>query len=245
MLKNDKLQVYRGKDFIINDDIKIHQPTLDEICEWGEEKYFSFIYSFVSTPTDLKYQLSLIDIDWNEISDYDLFLIRAKYFEKPESEIIFGDLDFSKFKIAEKENNEIVLYDKETDILIDRSIYQIMVDYIRKSHNLTKNVERAMTETTKIVLLEEAKEQYEMNKDKEYSSILLPLISTLTNMQGFKYGWSNVWDMKINAFMDAVTQVTHIKNADLLLSSGYSGFGIDLKKINKKEINYFYRSDES
>ena len=92
---------------------------------------------------------------------------------------------------------------------------------------------------------EEAKEQYEMNKDKEYSSILLPLISTLTNMQGFKYGWSNVWDMKINAFMDAVTQVTHIKNADLLLSSGYSGFGIDLKKINKKEINYFYRSDES
>lgn len=245
MLKNDKLQVYRGKDFIINDDIKIHQPTLDEICEWGEEKYFSFIYSFVSTPTDLKYQLSLIDIDWNEISDYDLFLIRAKYFEKSESEIIFGDLDFSKFKIAEKENNEIVLYDKETDILIDRSIYQIMVDYIRKSHNLTKNVERAMTETTKIVLLEEAKEQYEMNKDKEYSSILLPLISTLTNMQGFKYGWSNVWDMKINAFMDAVTQVTHIKNADLLLSSGYSGFGIDLKKINKKEINYFYRSDES
>ena len=75
--------------------------------------------------------------------------------------------------------------------------------------------------------------------------ILLPLISTLTNMEGFKYGWLDVWNMKINAFMDAVTQVTHIKNADLLLSSGYSGFGIDLKKVNKKLINYFYRSDES
>ncbi len=245
MLKNDKLQVYRGKDFIINEDIKIHQPTLDEICDWGEEKYFSFIHSFTATPTDLKYQLSLVDIDWNEISDYDLFLLRANLFEKSESEILFGDLDFKKFRIAEKENGEIVLYDKESDVLIDHSIYQIMVDYIRKSHNLIKNVERAMTETTRIVLLEEAKEQYEMNKDKEYSYILLPLISTLTNMEGFKYGWLDVWNMKINAFMDAVTQVTHIKNADLLLSSGYSGFGIDLKKVNKKLINYFYRSDES
>lgn len=112
-------------------------------------------------------------------------------------------------------------------------------------HNLNKNVERAMNETTKIVLLEEAKEQYEMNKDINHKSHLLPLISTMTNMVGFKYNWSTVWDMKINAFMDAVRQIQHIENAKLLLSSGYSGFGIDLKKVNKKEINYFYRPDKS
>lgn len=245
MLKNDELQIYRGKDFVINENIKIHQPTLDEICEWGEEKYFSFIYSFTATPTDLKYHLSLVGIDWNEISDYDLFVTRAMQFDKSESGILFYDLDFSKFKFATNENDEIVLYNKKSDVLIDRSIYQIMVDYIRKSHNLTKNVERAMTETTRIVLLEEAKEQFEMNKNKKYSSVLLPLISTITNMEGFKYGWNDVWNMKINAFMDAVNRVTHIKNANLLLSSGYSGFGIDLKKISKKEINYFYRPDES
>lgn len=246
MICNDELQVYRGKDFIINENIKIHQATLGEICDWGEENYFSFVYSFTATPTDLKYQLSLIDVDWNEISDYELFLMRCKYFDIQESKILFGDLDFSSFELKEKaENDQIVLYDKASDILIDRSIYQIMVDYIRKVHNLTRNVERAMNETTKIVLLEEAQEQYEMNKDKQYQSVLLPLVSTLTNMEGFKYKWSDIWDMKINAFMDAVNQIMHIKNADLLLSSGYSGFGIDLKKINKKEINYFYRPSES
>lgn len=175
-----------------------------------------------------------------------MFLSRYKTFRKEYSKILFYDLDFNSFKISQNlDNGELVLYNPISDSIIDQSIYQIIVDYIRKVHNLQKNVERAMTETTREVLLDEAKEQYEMNKNKSFKSILLPLISTMTNMEGFKYNWDTVWDVKINAFMDSVKQLQHIKNADLLLSSGYSGFGIDLKKVNKREINYFYRSDES
>ena len=98
-MKNDALQIYRGKDFIINEKIIIHQPTLDEICDWGEEKYFSFIYNFTATPTDKKYQLHLAGIDWNEISDYELFLSSYKMFTKDYSSIVFGDLDFEAFEI--------------------------------------------------------------------------------------------------------------------------------------------------
>lgn len=243
---NDELQVYRGKDYVINENIVIHQPTLDEICEWGELKYFSFIYNFVATPTDKKYQLHISGYDWNTMSDYELFLHTYKMFDKTFSSIVFGELDFQKFELFKNtKNGETVLYNKDLDIIFDRSIYEIAVNYLRKAHKITKNVEIAMTETTKEVLLEEAKEQIEMNNDNTPKSILLPLISTLVNMKEFKYGWTNIWDMKINAFMDSVSQIQHIKNADLLLSSGYSGFGIDLKKINKKEINYFYRPDES
>lgn len=161
------------------------------------------------------------------------------------SKIIFGDINFAGFEKMVRDDGDIVLYDKTSNIIIDRSIYEIAVNHIRKMHNLKKNVERAMTETTKDVLLEEAKEKMEMSKDKNFTSCLLPLIATMTNMEGFKYNWSTVWDMKISAFMDAVDQLLHIKNVDLLLSSGYSGFGIDLKKIGKKELNYFTRSSES
>jgi len=246
-IKNDELQIYRGKDFIVNDKIQIHQPTLGEICDWGEQNYFSFIYNITATPTDLKYFLSLSNIDWNNISEYELFLFIYKMFDINSTKIIFGDeLNFALFEpMVQEYNGEIVLYNKYSDITIDRSIYEIIVGYIRKMHNLKKNVERAMNETTKTVLIEEAKEQYEMSKNEKYQSHLLPLISTMTNMVGFKYSWSNVWDMKINAFMDAVQRIQHVENAKLLLSSGYSGFGIDLKKINKKELDYFYRSDES
>lgn len=241
---NDALKIYRGDDYIVNEKIKIHQPTLDEIVLWGEQKYFSFIHSFTATPTDLKYQLHLMNIDWNTIADYDLFLIIYKTFSKESSEIVFGNIDFSCFEKMVRNDSDIVLYNKESDITIDRSIYEICVNYLRKAHNLKRNVERAMNETTKNVLLEEAKEQYEMN-DGKFHSYLLPLISTMVNMDGFKCDWNTVWDMKINAFMDAVEQILHIKNVDLLLTSGYSGFGIDLKKISKKELNYFSRSDES
>lgn len=246
MQQNDELQIYRGNDFIVNDKIKIHQPTLNEICDWGEEQYFSFIYSFTATPTDMKYPLSLSGIDWNEISDYELFLIKYKTYEQSWTKILFGNLDFTAFEIMQnQQNDELVLYDKISNTVIDRFIHEIMTDYIRRVHHLKKNVERAMNENTKNVLIEEAKEQMTLNKDKSYTSHLLPLISTLTNMEGFKYSWSTVWEMKINAFMDSVTKIQHIKNADLLLTSGYSGFGINLKEINKNELNYFYRPDET
>lgn len=243
---NDELQIYRGKDYIINENIVIHQPTLDEICSWGEQKYFSFIYNFVATPTDKKYQLHMAGLDWNKMSDYELFLHSYQLFTKEATSIVFGDLDFSKFDICKNiDNDEIVLYDKASGIIFDRSVYEMATDYLRKAHKISKNVEIAMTETTKEVLLEEAKEQMEMGSDGEAKSTLLPLISALTNMKEFKYGWADVWSMKINAFMDSVTQIQHIKNAELLLSSGYSGFGVDLKKINKNEINYFHRPDLS
>ena len=44
--------------------------------------------------------------------------------------------------------------------------------------------------------------------------------------------------MKLYAFMDSVMRIKKIKNADLLLQSGYSGFGINIKKIDKNEINW-------
>lgn len=245
-MMNDELQVYRGSDYALNDKIVIHQPTLDEICSWGEQKYFSFIYNFVATPTDKKYQLHLAGQDWNTMTDYELFIYSYSVYSKDTTALVFGDLDFQKMgAYKNKDNDEIVLYDKDSDIVFDRSLYEMAVSYLRSAHKITKNVEIAMTETTKEVLLEEAKEQIEMNSDNSQKSILLPLISTLVNMKEFKYGWSDVWNMKINAFMDSVSRIQHIKNAELLLSSGYSGFGVDLKKISKDEINYFYRSNES
>ena len=38
--------------------------------------------------------------------------------------------------------------------------------------------------------------------------------------------------------MDAVQRIEKIKNANLLMQSGYSGFGIDLKKIDRESLNW-------
>ena len=94
-----------------------------------------------------------------------------------------------------------------------------------------------------MILIEDAKEEIERNKGKPYHSQLKNLISTLVNSEGFKYNHEQVWDMKINAFMDSVKRIGKIKNAQLLLQSGYSGFGINLKDIDKKQLDWLGELD--
>ena len=43
--------------------------------------------------------------------------------------------------------------------------------------------------------------------------------------------------------MDSVKRITKIKNANLLLQSGYSGFGINLKDVDKKQLNWLGELD--
>ena len=49
--------------------------------------------------------------------------------------------------------------------------------------------------------------------------------------------------MKINAFMDSVKRIGKIKNADLLLQSGYSGFGVNLKEVSQKQLDWLGELD--
>jgi len=240
MYQNDDLRIYRGEDFVVNEPIKIHQPTLGEICDFGEQRYFSFVYTITATPTDFKYQLSQSGLDWNEVDDFALFRMIYKGLAPEDTCIIFNDLNFRDYQEGHMEQNgEPCLFNPHTGSTIDKSIYEIIVGYLRKTHRFTKNVERAMNQTTKDVLLEEAKEQIETAKNKPYKSTLIPLISTLITMGWCNYNHSDIWDMKINAFMDSIARTQKIKNADLLLQGGYSG-NVDLSKIkNKKELNYF------
>jgi hypothetical protein len=65
----------------------------------------------------------------------------------------------------------------------------------------------------------------------------------MINSEGFKYNHEQVWNMKINAFMDSVKRIGKIKNAQLLLQSGYSGFGISFDDIDKKQIDWLGELD--
>ena len=59
---NDELKVYRGEDFVVSDHIIIHQPTLDEICNYGEQEYYSMICQKTQKQNKLKLKLLYIVI---------------------------------------------------------------------------------------------------------------------------------------------------------------------------------------
>lgn len=239
---NDELKIYRGEDFVVSDHIKIHQPTLSEICDYGEREYYSMIYNFTATPQSMKVQLWDMGIDYTTITPFVLFYsILYKLYPKEKTSIIFGDLDFTKFQILQRKDDQSILLYQVVDndsIIIDEFTYNIIMDYLRQVHVIHKDEKMPANETTKLILIEDDREEYEKNKNKEYHSRLKNMISSMINCEGFKYNHSQVWDMKINVFMDSVKRISKIKNSDLLLQSGYSGFGINLKDIDKKQLDW-------
>lgn len=232
----DPMQLYFGYDYYINDDIIIHQPTLREICERGEQEYYSTVYTLTAIPSDMKSQLWDMGIDWEEMQDFDLFLMLASTLSAERTKILLGDLDLSHMGIfRNQENDEIFLMDRDTGVKIDKLIYMRMVNYIRKMHNIKPKIERAKNARTKQVLIDVDRQKLLESKNQEYKSFLLPLLSAVKVKM--KYTKEYLLDMGIVEFMDDLQRLQIVDQADHLLNGCYSGM-IDTSKINKKELNW-------
>ena len=48
----DDLKLYIGDDYVINDKIKILQPTIRKIAEFGERDFFSVVHTITAIPSD-------------------------------------------------------------------------------------------------------------------------------------------------------------------------------------------------
>ena len=237
---NDELKIYRGEDFVVSKHIIIHQPTLGEICDFGEGKYYPMIYRITATPQSMKGQLWKMGVDYTTLTPYKLFLSLYKSFEYNNISILFKGLDFSKFKLMKTNDGEVLLFQviDGDQVVIDEYTYGLIVDYLCKSHYIERDLKNPMNNTTKMIFIEDALEELNRASKEQYRSTLKNLISAMINSEGFKYNHSQVWDMKINAFMDSVKRIQVIKNADKLLQSAYSGFGVDISKIDKNELNW-------
>lgn len=234
-LEVDELMLYFGDDYIINDKIKIHQPLVGEIINC-EKDYFSMVHSITAIPSDLKSQLFDMGLDWCNVEDFELFAMLVQTLTPDRTSILFGDLDLSKLKpFRHPQNDDIVLADKESGILIDKMIYQRIVNYLRKLHNITPKVEKTKSKTVKKWLIEEDRNRIKAAQNKPFKSYLLPLISSVKVKQGYTKDY--VRNMGLYELFDDIARLQIIHNADHLLSGVYAGT-IDIKKIDKKELNW-------
>ena len=235
-LEVSDLELYFGDDYIINDNIKIHQPTIGELIKC-EKDYFGVIYTLTAISSDMKSQLFDIGLDWNEVEDWQLFTMLAPTLSQDRTAILFGDLDFSKMKLYDhpRIENETILVDKESGIVIDQMIYVRIVNYLRKLHGLTPKVEKTRSKTVKKWLIEEDRNKIKNSQNKPFKSYLLPLISSVKVKQ--RYTRDYVRNMGLKELFDDVARLQIINNADHLLSAAYGGT-IDMKKIDKRELNW-------
>lgn len=234
-LEVDELLLYFGDDYIINDKIRIHQPLIGEIVSC-EREYFSMIHTLTAIPSDMKSQLWDLNLDWCEVDDFELFMMLAQTLTPDKTRILFGDLDFSKMRpFKNNQNGDIVLADKETEVIIDKMIYLRIVTYLRKLHNITPKVEKTKSKTVKKWLIEEDRNKIKNSQGKPFKSYLLPLISSIKVKQGYTKDY--VRNMGLYEFFDDLNRAQIICNAEHLLNGAYSGM-MDMKKVDKKEFNW-------
>ena len=235
-LDADDLKLYIGDDYVINNNIKILQPTIRQIAEFGEREFFSMLHTVTAIPSEMKANLDDMGLDWMEVDDFELFMMLSQTLTPDRTRLLFGEIDLSKLRpFKNNQNGDIVLADKESGIIIDKMIYLRIVSYLRKAFNITPKVEKAANKMTKKILIEEDRRKNELNKDKPFKSFLLPLISSVKVKQCYTKEY--VLNMGYVEFMNDVARLQVINNADHLLSACYAGT-IDMKKINKAELNW-------
>ena len=152
-------------------------------------------------------------------------------------ELILKDIDFDDFILCQsKKNEQIILYDVQRDIVIDRAVYHQIVDVVRKIHGLQRNNQMPANERTKMDLIDDARDEAMAAANRPYKSVLKPLISALTVKCGM-CGDDRIWNMNISMFFDNLKRASRIQDAQFLLQGAYSGFA-SLKGIDKARLDW-------
>lgn len=151
----DRLKLYFRQPYTIDcpntkGAITLYQPSIGDIIDIGQTKFYNSVSVLVNNTTSYRLPLWKMGIDWNDISDFELFTSLYQLVDSQISNLLFGDLNLSNFqmykKIVVQDNKEIEkrsLYNKEKDIEINEQVYQHIHQYFQTVLNI--NPEQKIT----------------------------------------------------------------------------------------------------
>lgn len=238
----DELKLYFGGDIVINQYVKIHSPMLGEVIDYGENEYLSTVYLLTAIPSDMKSQLFDIGIDYEEISDFELFYLLTRNLTPGRTSILLYDLDLSQMQLVQNPENGLLIMQSEQGV-IDELAYGKIQRCLCKIHGITPKVEHAINKTTKRILIDLDRQRIAKAKTEEHKSMLKPLISAMMRFPGFKYKTSELKECSYYEFMDTVRGSQIYVQSTSLLQGSYSGM-VDTSKINKDEFNWMRDPNE-
>lgn len=255
----DPLKLYFREPYKVKDKIIINQPTIQDIVDYGEHEFYAMLRIFIENTTMCRVQLWDLGIDWNEITDYQLFVSFIPMLQQEQTKVLFGDLDFTLLKPfprqipnpnfdetnEESEKNpkkisEIFLYDPSNDIELNEIDYKQIALCLRTMFGIFPKDEFISSKIFREDVIADERERIkiEMAKNKnKSSSTLLPLISGCINHPGFPYKIDELREIGICAFMDSVQRLQIYESTTALLKGAYSGF-IDTKGIKPEQFNF-------
>lgn len=219
-------------DILPNFSVRI--PTVGEILE-NERAYYSIVSSLTASPFQYMVQLDDLEIDYTDITDYELFKMLFLEYIKSDLTILFGDIDMSDFDIyVTKKDNKEILYSQRNNIVIDELVYNDLVDTIRKINLYKKIKSKPGNESARKYLLEKERRKQKRNAKKAYEPYLEKLVIALVNTSEFPYDYNSCMDLSIYRFNQSFKQIQQKITFDNTMIGVYAGT-VDTSKLSNKD----------
>lgn len=250
----DLLKCYFGEPYVIDVEdadgtITIYEPTIGDMIEFGEKRWYANLSPFVCNTTTYRYMLNQNGIDWNELSDFELFRGLYSAVEPEFSELIFH-MDLSKFerfnRQVPKEDGSIevipVLYDEETGTEINEMVYFHISQYLRLIFGNEPKEQITKDPFLKHLYMQKDEadirnEEWKRKNGKEKTNSLLPVISAMLNHPGFKYRSSELKTLPFFQFTDSIKRLQIYESTTALLIGANSGMA-DHSKTDPELFNF-------
>ena len=92
----DKLKLFFGEDYYVHG-IKISQPTIGDILDIGESKFYTAISPFINNSTSIRLMLFNLGVEnWCKVKDIEVYNLLSQIPEQDYSplHLIFHDVNF-------------------------------------------------------------------------------------------------------------------------------------------------------
>jgi len=249
-LKFNMLRVYFGKPYVIDLDnaegsITIKDPGIRAaFIDSDETDFWGTVRIFTSNTTLFRAFLFDMGLDWNEVTDFQLFQLLYKQADPEICKMLFGDdIDWEGFELFEKRDKDkdesaLVLYNAHTQTEINEDVYQHMHQYICTMFHMFPEDELTNDKTLKKWWIDKDKREAARNAKKKTEEFSIqPLISACVNHPGFKYKLHEMEEMSLAEFYDSVSRLQVYESSTALLKGMYSGM-IDGSKIKPEDYNW-------
>ncbi len=247
----DRLQMYFREPYVIDVEsaegqLTLYQPTIGDLVRIGQKRFFQTLTIFTTNTTQNRLMLWDNGIDWNVLSDFELFCSFISVIDPEISALFFGNIKLEDFAMYSKTNGiqEFkVLYNKSANVEIDENVYFHISQYIRTMFNMNPEEKITSDPILKKWYIDKDRRQVKIDKEKEAKgkteedTSMISMISAYVNHPGTKYKTSELKEVGVYEFYDALQRLQIYEQSTALLKGIYGGM-IDGSKIKSEECNF-------
>lgn len=236
------------RKYKINEDLYLYIPTIGEIrgdCDEDEMNYQAMINLFMATSTNYMVELDAMGINFENISDWQLFGILFNGLNGRNLSLLFGINVVANFQMqmCNEDNSIFYIVDEKANIKITQDIYEKISNMLCKINNVTKEHRKFSNEFSRKHAIERQIKVNQRNKErnKESSSSQLDnYITALVCTADFPYNYETVLNVTLYDFIASVKQIKKKYAVDNYHLGIYTG-NIDLSKskISQKDLDWF------